>query len=228
MKRKTEPELMDRAEQATAYAQANCEDAHSRVVQLFSEAFPEVQLKGAVLDIGCGPGDITFRFAKAHPEATFTGVDAAEAMLNLGKERLPSEPDSAPRIELVQAYFPGPEIPQKPYTAVISNAFLHHVHQPIPFWQGVADITDPDTLIFLVDLLRPADEETAKNMIDLYVKDEPEVCRHDFYHSLLAAFELNEVEEHLKHVGLGNLKVEQVSDRHMMIYGTKGHAGSTE
>ena len=63
MQRIPEPELMDEAEQARAYAQADFAEPNQRFVDCFEAEFPELQ-QGAVLDLGCGPGDIVLRLAR--------------------------------------------------------------------------------------------------------------------------------------------------------------------
>ncbi|MEM7394206.1 MAG: class I SAM-dependent methyltransferase [Verrucomicrobiota bacterium] len=228
MKRIPEPETMDGEEQAWAYAEADFEEPHSRVLGYFDRVFDEPPLTGPVLDIGCGPGDITFRFARAWPEARFVAVDASAAMLKPALLRRAEAPESFGNIDFREAWFPGPDIPDEDYSAIISSSFLHHVHDPIAFWQGVYDLARPGAFVFVVDLFRPESEQTARDMVETYVKDEPEVLRHDFYHSLLAAFEPDEVREHLRRTGLGNLTVETVTDRHLIIYGRKSDGRSEE
>ena len=85
MERTPEPELMNDAEQAAAYAFADFEEPHSRFIELFRETFPAEVVAGAVLDLGCGPGDITIRFVHAFPECVVHGVDGAVAMLAHGR-----------------------------------------------------------------------------------------------------------------------------------------------
>jgi ubiquinone/menaquinone biosynthesis C-methylase UbiE len=43
--------------------------------------------KALVLDLGCGPADVTIRFAKANPGYKFHGVDGSAAMLKLWPRR---------------------------------------------------------------------------------------------------------------------------------------------
>ena len=69
-----------------------------------------------------------------------------------------------------------------------------------------------------MDLLRPETIEEAKKLKELYVSNEPEVLRKDFYNSLLAAFEIEEVKEQLREVSLNHLEVEQISDRHLIVF----------
>ena len=67
MQRVTEPELMDEPSQAEAYAAADFAEARGRIVEGFAANFPGVEVAGNVLDLGCGPGDISFRFAARFP-----------------------------------------------------------------------------------------------------------------------------------------------------------------
>jgi hypothetical protein len=58
-------------------------------------------------------------------------------------------------------------------------------------------------------------------LVNQYSGNEPDVLKKDFYHSLLAAFEPEEVEQQLSIVGLSELSVKIVSDRHIVIFGAK-------
>jgi hypothetical protein len=57
-------------------------------------------------------------------------------------------------------------------------------------------------------------------MVGQYAAGEPEILKRDFYNSLLAAFTPQEVEAQLAGAGL-NLSVDVISDRHMVIHGTR-------
>ena len=219
MQRVLEPELMLEQAQAEAYLHADFEEPHSRVLKLFEATFPGIELEGDVLDLGCGPGDITFRFARRFPRARLVGIDGARAMLKLGLDRLDREPEYRERVQFVEGYFPGAKLPAETYPVLIGNSLLHHVHDVRPFWRGVRRHAAPGAILFLVDLRRPADEAEARRLTDLYVANEPEVLRRDFYNSLRAAFEPGEVEAQLKEAGLAGIRVSVISDRHLMIAG---------
>jgi len=218
MERVPEPELMDDAAQAWAYAHADFSEPHARFIELFREEFPNENIRGAVLDLGCGPADIAIRFARAYPECVVDGVDGAEAMLARGRARLREE-DLGERVRLLRAYFPGAQLPAAAYDALISNSLLHHMRQPTALWETVKRCARPGAPLFVMDLLRPASREQAALLVDEYAADEPPVLRHDFFHSLLAAYRPGEVEAQLRLVGLADLSVEVVSDRHLLIYG---------
>jgi SAM-dependent methyltransferase len=218
MERIPEPELMNDAEQAAAYAFADFEEPHSRFIELFRETFPDDVIDGAVLDLGCGPGDISIRFARAFSGCVVHGVDGAAAMLVHGRSRLERE-GLLERVRLMEAYLPGAELPLSGYDAVISNSLLHHLRDPMVLWHAVKQYAKPDAPVFIMDLLRPAGREQAQSLMDEYAANEPDILRHDFFHSLLAAYRADEVAEQLRAAGLDSLSVRQISDRHLLIYG---------
>ena len=97
MKRIPEPELMDGYEQAKAYADADFEEPHRRVIELFDNVFPGTEISGAILDLGCGPGDIAFRFAYRFPGSSVIGIDGSCAMIELANERKDKEKNISDR-----------------------------------------------------------------------------------------------------------------------------------
>lgn len=218
MERIPEPELMNDAEQAAAYAFADFEEPHARFIELFRETFPGALVEGAVLDLGCGPGDITIRFVQAFPDCVAHGVDGAAAMLAHGRSRLERE-GLLQRVRLIEGYLPGAELPLSAYDAVISNSLLHHLSDPLVLWDTLKRFAKPEAPVFIMDLLRPADREQAQALVDEYAANEPDILRHDFFHSLQAAYRAAEVADQLRLSGLKGLTVRQVSDRHLLIHG---------
>ena len=218
MERIPEPELMTEDEQARAYAQADFEEAHSRFIALFQETFPEAK-EGTAVDLGCGPGDITFRFARAHPRMTVHGVDGSEAMLYYGLAVLAEEQDLAQRVQLIRGFLPGAKLPRPVYDVVISNSLLHHLHFPDVLWETVRRLAAPGAPVFVMDLVRPDSVSEAERLVQMYAAGEPEVLRRDFYNSLLAAFSLEEIEKQLERAQLSHLEMKAASDRHVLIAG---------
>jgi SAM-dependent methyltransferase len=217
MERIPEPELMDEEVQACAYAGADFSEAHERFVALFGDAFPGVMLDEWVLDLGCGPADITVRFARAHPGCRIDGIDGAATMLRLGRQAVGAA-GLAKRIHLMHGYLPGAELPRTQYEAVISNSLLHHLGDPQVLWQAIKQWASPGAPVFVMDLLRPATPEEAAQLVAQYAAGEPEVLRRDFHASLRAAYRPEEVQRQLQAAALP-LRVEVASDRHLIVYG---------
>ena len=221
MQRVTEPELMDEPSQAEAYAAADFAEAHERIVEGFAVYFPGVEIAGHVLDLGCGPGDISFRFAMRFPGASVTGVDGSAAMIELARKRQARETGSGDRVRFIEALIPDASLPAGPYAAIISNSLLHHLHRPAVLWETIAAYASAGTRIYVADLRRPPTTAVARQMVESYAAGEPEVLRRDFYHSLCAAFEPREVEAQLEAAGLPELAVAVISDRHLVVHGCK-------
>lgn len=220
MERLPETELMEDEEQAKAYALADFSISHTMFVDLFIEKFSNIpsSFNDVILDLGCGPCDITRRFAKAYPDASFHAVDGAAAMLKQAKI-LNDEKGFSHKIKLVEAVIQELESPQPFYHLIISNSLLHHLKNPFDLWASIKKHAKPYAHVFIMDLMRPIDEHTVKFLSNEYAKNEPEILKKDFESSLRAAYTVKEVRLQLEKEELTKLQVEEISDRHMIIYG---------
>jgi ubiquinone/menaquinone biosynthesis C-methylase UbiE len=212
MRRIIEPELMSDDEQALAYTNADFEAAHSKYPKLFAVCFPRRPRKALVLDIGCGPCDVTRRFAKANPDYRFHAVDGSPAML---KQAPPH-----PRIRLIQGIIPKAKLPAKHYDVILSSSLLHHLPDPQALWQTIQHYSHPGTIVFVVDLRRPTTEAAARKLAKKYSDGEPAILQRDFFNSLHAAFTVSEVRRQLDAAGLSSLKVRSISNRHLAVFGS--------
>ncbi len=216
-----EPELMEEEQQVLAYAQADFTQPHEMFVDLIEERFGS-SLKGTFLDLGCGPCDITVRFAKRFPYPKIHAVDGSAPML-VAARKLIEKNDLAERILLIKAQVPIESgiLPKRSYDGVFINSLLHHLPEQNLLWQTIERFLRPGGMIFVMDLLRPSTKKVAKEIVEKYSGNEPDILKRDFYNSLLAAFTTSEVAEHLKHTNLAHLTVEKVSDRHFIVWGKK-------
>jgi SAM-dependent methyltransferase len=216
-----EPELMDEATQAQAYANADFAAPHERCVDLFAASWPRARgpVAGLALDVGCGPADVVVRAARRFPGLVVDGVDGAEAMLALGRARVAAE-GLANRVRLYRAFLPDDPLPRTGYDVVTSNSILHHLHDPQVLWRTLWRGAAPGAHVFIMDLMRPTTLASAADLVDRYAGAEPAILRRDFHASLLAAFTPDEVRAQLRAAGLGGLRVDVVSDRHLIVTGT--------
>lgn len=218
MKRLLEPELMIEPEQVSAYAGADFDEPHSNFIEMLKKYCSSIEEIGTALDLGCGPGDITFKFAKTFPNAKIDAVDGSRGMLNYAENILEGKSQHHGKINFIHSMIQDFSSTQQ-YDLIFSNSLLHHLPDPLVLWKKIKELSPPETYIFIMDLLRPDTVEEAERLRDMYVKDEPPVLQKDFYNSLLAAFEIDEVKEQLDSSGLENLEVKQVTDRHLIVFG---------
>lgn len=217
MQRILEKEIMDDKEGALAYAKADM----SKSNQFFVDKLLQKYSKNLnnVLDIGCGPADIPIRLVKAEPDVNITAVDASDKMIELAKNNVKKEKYEN-NIKLMKAHLPGlPFLPHS-FDTIISNSLLHHLPDPMLFWEEIKLLGKKSAIIFVMDLFRPNSPEKAKEIVEREAGNAPKIHKEDFYNSLLAAFTLSEVKDQLRSAGLHNVKAEIVSDIHWLASGT--------
>lgn len=216
MDRVLEPELMEGEAQALAYARADFEKENQGFVDRFREYFPEFT-EGQIFDLGCGPGDIPIRVARALPLCRVTGIDASAPMIRLA-EQAAARAGLSSRVSFRCERFQDIAGANQA-AAAISNSLLHHVPNPLQFWHKLRLLVKPGSPVLVMDLLRPETPEAAQAIVDQYAANEPDILRRDFYNSLLAAFTEDEIGAQLAQMNLTRLLIDVIDDRHWVVGG---------
>jgi SAM-dependent methyltransferase len=99
---------------------------------------------GTVLDVGCGPGEITCELARRHPQLAFVGIDhSAQAIARATR--------NAARLSLANVRFAvgdAEQLPaQDPYALVTMFDAFHHLERPRDFLRWLAARTTRCVLI---------------------------------------------------------------------------------
>jgi len=217
MDRILEPELMSDEAQAAAYAQADFVQVNQGFVDRFRACFPEA-VGGAMVDLGCGPGDIPIRFARALPGFTITAIDGSPPMIALAQKAVEAAGLDG-RVYARRARLPMLPLPLQSFDAVVSNSLVHHMPDPFLFWNEVLRLGKPEAAVLVMDLLRPDSPGRAREIVERYSGDEAPVLKEDFFNSLRAAFTLGEIHDQVRSRGLGALACEPASDRHWIVWG---------
>lgn len=236
MERICEPELMDEPLQAQAYAEADFSGSDQafteRILQRLAMGAPGTAASGSrgILDLGCGPGNISFRLAAALPQAPILGLDGAKAMLAWAERQRQQGTGRWPHLHFHWARLPLSSqelaaldtlpVPfRPPYSLIVSNSLLHHLHDPAVLWQSVRQLAAPAALVVVRDLRRPPNPETLQKLVERHASSAPAVLRRDFANSLAAAFLPQEVEAQLEAAGLPHFQMESVEDRYLEVSG---------
>lgn len=217
MRRVLEPELMDDEAQAAAYARADFAEPNTLFCMQMAVRFGVLE-RARVVDLGCGPADIPIRLARIHRRWMFDVVDGSEAMLSHARREIENAGLEG-RIRIFCSVLPAPGLSESDYDIVISNSLLHHMPQPDVFWNEVKRLARPGARVMIMDLARPISEDRVRAIVTRYAGEEPEVLQRDFRASLRAAFTPEEVEEQLALAGMSAMKVDMISDRHLLAYG---------
>ena len=221
MRRCLEPELMNGDAQVQAYASADFSSGDRATVegvqQLIDRTSP-LPPEPLVVDLGCGPGNITLRLAELFPHARIIGIDGAEAMLVLARERAQRQSVDISFLCLtLQEVLQGTLLGKA--DLVVSNSLLHHLHQPDLLWKVTRGLAAPGCRVFHRDLRRPASSAEVQQLLLKHLPSAPPVLQHDFAASLAAAFEPQEVTAELRTVGLDQLAVVAEDDRYLVVSG---------
>jgi SAM-dependent methyltransferase len=215
-----EPEVMDDPEHARTYSEADFSAPHSAFVDEFWRRFPGFTTRRFdAIDLGCGPADVTARFAQAHPGAQVVGIDASGPMVELGRARIACS-GLDERVVLEQRRLPDPSLGRARFDVVLSNSLLHHLADPLDLWDAIAEVARPGAAIFVMDLHRPQTDDEVHRMVDLHAGDEPTVLQDDFRASLRAAYRPDEIAEQIARTSL-TCEVEGVGDRHVVVWGRR-------
>ncbi len=247
MDRILEPEIMDDRDADVAYARADFSDSNQAFVDRLAT---ELERNGIVrappaiggpahahattrmhagesalriADLGCGPADVTIRIARGVPHVRVVGVDGAEEMLRLARDAVRAAALTE-RITLHLGRVPGLDLPDHDFDAVVSKDMLHHLPDPHVLWTEVARLGKPGAVVQVMDLIRPTSPLEAREIVERVASREHPLLKEDFYHSLCAAFTIEEVRAQLRAAGLA-LAIERAGDRHMLIRGTLADLG---
>jgi len=214
MERILEPEIMDNKKQVIAYAKAVFSLSNQMFVdKLIADYYSRLK---NVLDIGCGPADVPIRLAKAMPSVYITAIDASDPMIQFARKQV-NKAGLEKQIKVIKGHLPGLVLENK-YDAILSKDLLHHLPNPMVFWDEVKHLAKGETVIYVIDLFRPRSKEEARNIVESVSGNETPILKQDFYNSLLAAFTINEIKAQLCEAEL-NLEVEKVSERHFIAKG---------
>ncbi len=218
MQRRPEPEYMDLPEEADAYAAADFSQVNDAFVARLIEVAGGRE-RATALDLGTGPADIPIRLARQRPGWRVTAADASQAMLDIAAKAI-SQAGWPCQIELILTDAKALNLPTGEFDVVFSNSILHHINDVDAFWAQVKRVAAPEAVIFIRDLARPADEETARRIVNENAGSESTLLQDEFYRSLLAAYTVDEIREQLEQAGLAKLQVQMVTDRHLDVFGT--------
>jgi len=219
-RRVPEPEGMDDPEEARAYAAADFGGVNQAFVDRLLEFVGPMPVADAV-DLGAGPGDIVLRLLRARPDWRITAVDVSPAMLVLAR-RAAEDANLAAWVAFVRGDAANLPQPDGSFDVIFSNSLLHHVASPRRLWMKVSRLGRPGAAVFFRDLIRPPTTQAARDLVRLHAGGESHLLQEEFYRSFLSAYTLKEVREQLAEAGLSGLRVEQVTDRHLDIFGRAG------
>lgn len=110
----------------------------------------------AILELGCGTGNLSLRLAARFPDAHITLVDAAPEMIDITRQRLASKYPRATRFEYITATFESLDPAPTRFDLVTSCMSLHHVADKGPVYGRLRRALKPGGTFRIADHLAGA------------------------------------------------------------------------
>lgn len=227
-----EPEVMDSPGEALAYDSMDHREVNRRFVDDLLALSPEAASEPAepndldepaaldVLDIGTGTALIPIELCRRAPRPRVTAIDLAASMLDLGRGNIEvASLTHRIRVDLIDAK----QLPyaEGAFALVISNSIVHHIPEPLAVLAEAQRVLSPGGLLFIRDLLRPADDATVSHLVATYAAGADERQRQLFDDSLRAALSLEEIRVLAAAIGIDPQSVQATSDRHWTLAARK-------
>ena len=228
MERVKEPELMVNYEQVVAYAEADFslseEDLISEIADFVNYSGAVVEKDHLIIDLGCGPGNITERLSSLWPKSRIIGIDDSLNMIKYAKRKknlktlTSSNQISYEKLNLSSIANDDSKY-GKSADVVVSNSLIHHIHDIEIFFRTLMKISKKGTIHYHRDLRRPSSHEEFESIKKKYITSSNSILKKDFIASLKAAHNVKEISKYLKRQGLDYLSVKEVGDRYVDVFG---------
>jgi ubiquinone/menaquinone biosynthesis C-methylase UbiE len=212
MERVLEPEVMDTSEEAIEYDAMDFTEVNTTFAQRAIELGPP---SGLILDAGTGTARIPILICQQSPQLQIIASDLSKNMLLIGAKNV-EQAGLQKKISLDLADSKQLPYQDGQFDMVISNSIVHHLPDPLPFFQEVKRVLKPNGAIFIRDLIRPNDEATMNALVEsIGTKSEYDDRQNMLFRdSLHAALRVDEINELVQKAGLGGVRVYQSSDLH--------------
>jgi ubiquinone/menaquinone biosynthesis C-methylase UbiE len=217
-----EPEVMDTESEAFEYDRMD----HSTVNRIFVDDLlnawskrPQqstaIPYSWQVFDAGTGTAQIPLELLRRGFPGIVTASDLAEQMLIVAKKNVEAAGLSA-SVRLVHTDCKHLPDADGTYDIVMSNSIIHHIPEPRHVFAELGRILKSGGLLFVRDLMRPADQQTLDGLVQTYAGDANRHQQQMFRDSLHAALSVAEVNQILREAGVSGAS-QATSDRHWTI-----------
>jgi ubiquinone/menaquinone biosynthesis C-methylase UbiE len=208
-----EPEVMDTWLEATAYDAMDFEAVNTAfaadAVELDSNAVK-------ILDAGTGTARIPILMCKIRPQYLFTAVDLAQSMLIIGQRNV-EVAGLMQRIRLERVDTKRMPYPDLEFDTIVSNSLVHHLPEPLSFFQEVNRLVKPGGAILIRDLIRPESDREIDDLV-LQIGSEYDSHQQDLFRdSLKAALTLAEVQDLIDRANISKVELVRSSNLHWTV-----------
>ncbi len=215
MERIPEPELMEKKEQVISYDEADFLEGEVNLIHQINYYLLRKKIslneKDLIVDLGCGPGNISEKLAIKWPNTEVVGIDGSKEMIL--RKNLRYICSDIKDIKLTNFLI------KKEISLLVSNSFIHHITYLEDFFNSIRSLSSKMTVNFHKDLKRPLDEKSALDLKEQCSTKYNEILTNDYYSSLRASYTFKELKKFILDNDLSSLEVFEDGDNYLIVYG---------
>ena len=229
MERIPEPELMEEKEQVISYDEADFSEGEVNLINQINHYLFRKNIslgeKDLIVDLGCGPGNISEKLAIKWPNTEVIGIDGSKEMIlraeynknvSINKKKLKNLRYICSDIkEIKSTNF----LLNKEISLLVSNSLIHHITHLEDFFKAIRSLSSNITVNFHKDLKRPLDEKSALELKLQCSTKYNEILTNDYYASLKASYTFKELKNFTLENDLSSLDVFEEGNNYLIVYG---------
>jgi len=229
MKRVPEPELMEEKEQVISYDAADFSEGEVNLINQINQYLLKKNIslgeKDLIVDLGCGPGNISEKLAIKWPNTEVVGIDGSKEMILIAEYNISISTNQIKLKNLRYICSDIKEIKSKNFllkkriSLLVSNSLIHHLTNLEDFFNTIRSLSNDITVNFHKDLKRPLDEKSALELKEQCSTKYNEILTNDFYASLRASYTFEELKNFTLENDLSSLEVFEEGDNYLIVYG---------
>ena len=229
MERIPEPELMVEKEQVISYDEADFSKGEVNLINQINYYLLKKNIslgeKDLIVDLGCGPGNISEKLAIKWPNTEVVGIDGSKEMIfraeynksiSTNQKKLKNLSYICSDIRDIKS---NDFLLKKRISLLVSNSLIHHITNLEDFFNTIRSLSSNITVNFHKDLKRPLDEKSALKLKAPCANKYNEILTNDYYASLRAAYTFKELKNFTFENDLSSLDVFEDGDKYLIVYG---------
>ena len=228
MERVPEPELMEEKEQVISYDEADFSEGEVNLINQINQYLLKKNIslgeKDLIVDLGCGPGNISEKLAIKWPNTEVVGIDGSKEMiLRAEYNKSISTNQKLKNLRYICSDIKDIKsnnfLFKKRISLLVSNSLIHHITNLEDFFDTIRSLSSNITLNFHKDLKRPLDEKSALELKAQCSTKYNEILTNDYYASLRASYTFKELKDFTLENDLSSLDVFEEGDNYLIVYG---------
>ena len=181
--------------------------------------------KDLIVDLGCGPGNISEKLAIKWPHTEVVGIDGSKEMILRAEynKKISTNQKKLKNLGYICSDIKNIKsdnfLFKKEISLLVSNSLIHHITYIEDFFNTIKSLSSNSTVNFHKDLKRPLDEKSALELKAQCSKIYNETLTNDYYASLKASYSFKELKNFTLENNLSSLEVFEDGDKYLIVYG---------